>query len=83
MPEPSLVLWGHQEVVVKIVFAVLIGGLMTMGCGSHQSEERLAPTAASERRSIEMTVVAEMPPDEVFELWTTAAGSSRFFAPAA
>jgi uncharacterized protein YndB with AHSA1/START domain len=62
---------------------VLIGGLMTFGCGSHQNEEHLAATVTPETRSIEMTVMAEMPPDGVFELWTTVAGANRFFAPAA
>ncbi len=67
---------------MKVFSAVLIGALMAMGCGSHQPEESPAPTATSETRSIEMTVVAEMAPDEVFELWTTEDGASRFFAPA-
>ena len=68
---------------MRLFFSALLGGLLTMGCGLHQSEERSAPTIASETRSIEMTVVAEMPPDEVFELWTTTSGANQFFAPAA
>jgi len=67
---------------VKIFYAALIGGLMTLGCGFNVSDTSTPQTPQPETRSIEMTVVAEMPPGDVIDLWTTVAGASRFFAPA-
>lgn len=68
---------------MRLFLAVLIGGLMTVGCGSHQTEETVSSTGPAKMRSIELTVVAELPPSNVFELWATVAGATQFFAPAA
>ena len=68
---------------MKCISMLLIAGLMTIGCGGNQVEEPLSFPGPAETRSIELTVVAESPPADVFELWSTVAGATRFFAPAA
>lgn len=67
---------------MKTISTLLIGGLMVMGCGSDRPQESSVPASIAQTRSIEMTVVAELPPQEVFELWTTESGTAKFFAPA-
>lgn len=67
---------------MKTILTVLLGGFLAVGCSVRQPEIPAEAKAVSETRSIEMTVVAELPPDEVFALWSTEAGATKFFAPA-
>ena len=62
---------------------IVLVGAMLMGCSPQEPAEDAPAASGLETRSIEMTVVAELPPGEVFELWSTEAGVRRFFAPAA
>lgn len=59
-----------------------VAGVLLVGCSAQETPMDTAPPE-EETRSIEMTVVAELPPDEVFDLWSTEEGARRFFAPAA
>ena len=63
---------------------VVGAGLLAMGCAAKPTvTEKKASVAEPDTRSIEMTVVAEATPDEVFALWSSAEGTRRFFSPAA
>ena len=75
---------GVQMSAQTRAVALVVGILMTMGCAeAPQRDEPVDAVAMAETRSIELTVVAEAAPEEVFALWSTVEGTSKFFAPAA